>query len=250
MISATTSDGAVSRGVPWVAAVALHGAVGGLLALTPAPLPPVPPESPVVEIVLVAELPPAPQPPPAQMSAAEPAPTVAAEPAPTVVEETPAPPVHPMAHSEAHPEAHPEARPVVRPVVRPPTPPARVAPPGASAVAATAAVAAPAAETAGVALPSPSPTVAAWDGAGLANPPPVYPRSARLAGQEGRVVVRVQVAADGTVTSLHVVTSSGTDALDTAAVRAVRGWRFHPATRHGKPVADAVDVPVVFRLRG
>jgi protein TonB len=222
MAGVASSDGLISRGVPWAAAVALHGVVGGLLALAPAPLPPVPPDVMVVEVALVADPPPDPQPPPAPPL---PAPPIPAAPAPAAVPDSPLPPV----------------RPVVRPAARP-APPVSVAP---ALAAAPVAPMIPAA-----APPPPPPTAAAWDGGGLVNPPPVYPRAARLAGQEGRVVVRVQVAADGSASSVHVVTSSGTEALDAAAVRAVRGWQFRPATRHGQPVADAVEVPVVFRLRG
>ena len=38
------------------------------------------------------------------------------------------------------------------------------------------------------------------------------------------------------------------DALDAAALAAVRQWRFVPAQRGGEPVAGVVTVPLVFRL--
>lgn len=99
------------------------------------------------------------------------------------------------------------------------------------------------------AVPSAPPTTAEWRDSALSNPAPAYPRAARLAGHQGRVVLRVVVAASGTVESLHIVESSGVDSLDGAAIRAVRQWRFHPATRGGRAVSDVVEVPVVFRLR-
>lgn len=97
--------------------------------------------------------------------------------------------------------------------------------------------------------PAPAMTPAEWRDASLANPAPVYPRAARLAGREGQVVLRVVVSPAGTVESLHVVSSSGVDALDGAATRAVRQWRFHPATQGGKAVSSVLEVPVTFRLR-
>jgi len=73
------------------------------------------------------------------------------------------------------------------------------------------------------------------------NPAPEYPDSARRRGIEGTVVVRCVVAADGAVDTAAVVASSGSVALDGAAVTAARRWRF---CRGG-----VVDVPFVFQLR-
>jgi periplasmic protein TonB len=62
-----------------------------------------------------------------------------------------------------------------------------------------------------------------------------YTQEARASGVEGRLVLRVVVAADGSVTSVDVV--SGVDAqLDAAAIAAVKTWVFKPAVRCGKPV--------------
>ncbi len=83
---------------------------------------------------------------------------------------------------------------------------------------------------------------------GLGNPKPRYPRSARLLGHEGRVVLRVEVTRGGAPASVRVASSSGFSELDAAALRAVRRWRFAPARRAGVAVAGAVEVPIVFRL--
>jgi protein TonB len=45
---------------------------------------------------------------------------------------------------------------------------------------------------------------------------------------------------------VEVARSSSHRALDQAAVRAVRRWRFEPATRQGRPVSQVVQVPVAF----
>lgn len=88
-----------------------------------------------------------------------------------------------------------------------------------------------------------------WGAPGLANPPPVYPIAARRRGVEGRVVLRVSVAADGAVEQVAVATSSGYALLDRAAQRAVERWRFVPGRIAGVPVAASVDVPILFRLK-
>jgi protein TonB len=82
------------------------------------------------------------------------------------------------------------------------------------------------------------------------NPPPEYPMLARRRGQQGQVLVRLEVAADGTAARAEVVRSSGVAALDRAARAAVARWRFQPARRGGRAVGATVEVPVVFRLDG
>jgi protein TonB len=78
---------------------------------------------------------------------------------------------------------------------------------------------------------------------------PVYPAPARERGQEGRVVVRLVVGADGVPAEIRIADSSGVAALDAAALEAVRQWRFAPARRAGVAVPEERLAPVVFRLR-
>lgn len=80
------------------------------------------------------------------------------------------------------------------------------------------------------------------------NAQPDYPRDAQRRGQSGRVLLRVNVAADGSVTDVDFVQRSGTPELDRAAMNAVRKWQFAPARRDGKPIASSVNVPVDFVL--
>lgn len=58
---------------------------------------------------------------------------------------------------------------------------------------------------------------------------PKYPSSARNAGVEGVVGVKMLVNASGKVEEAFVVRSSGNADLDEAAVAAVYKWRFSPA---------------------
>jgi protein TonB len=62
-----------------------------------------------------------------------------------------------------------------------------------------------------------------------------YTDRARADGVEGRLVLRVTVAADGSVVKVEVL-SPVEPALDAAAVATVQSWRFTPALACGKPV--------------
>lgn len=77
-----------------------------------------------------------------------------------------------------------------------------------------------------------------------------YPLSARRRGQEGRVVVRMDVGPNGAVESAAVITSSGVTALDEAAMAASRNCRFSPAVREGVAIAGRIDQPFNFRFAG
>jgi protein TonB len=81
------------------------------------------------------------------------------------------------------------------------------------------------------------------------NPPPSYPRQSLLAGEQGRVLIKTAVRADGTVAAVAIDQTSGWRLLDEAALAAVRGWRFSPARRGGQAVAYDVIVPVRFTIR-
>ena len=82
----------------------------------------------------------------------------------------------------------------------------------------------------------------------LNNPPPAYPRIARRNGEQGTVTLRVHVSTDGIPAQVELERSSGSNALDSAALETVKNWRFAPARRAGDPVAAWVIVPVIFRL--
>jgi protein TonB len=80
-------------------------------------------------------------------------------------------------------------------------------------------------------------------------PAPVYPRESRLRGEQGTVVLEVDVDADGTPAAVRVVEDAGYPRLAAAAVEAARKARFRPATRAGQPVAARVRIPFRFTLR-
>ena len=82
----------------------------------------------------------------------------------------------------------------------------------------------------------------------LNNPYPDYPMMARRMGWRGRVVLNVEVLANGLPGQVIVEHSSGREILDNAAVRAVRDWRFVAARKGGQIVSQRFLVPITFNL--
>ncbi|MDD4978686.1 MAG: energy transducer TonB [Gallionella sp.] len=83
----------------------------------------------------------------------------------------------------------------------------------------------------------------------LNNPRPPYPSVARRWGWEGRVILNVQVLAEGTCGLIEVLNSSGRESFDNAALQTVKGWRFIPARHAGHPVTKWFKVPINFSLQ-
>ena len=83
----------------------------------------------------------------------------------------------------------------------------------------------------------------------LRNPAPKYPAAARRLRLQGTATVRVLVSAEGRPLAVTLQETSGTRALDEAALEAVRHWSFVPARRGSRPVAAEVDVPLRFTLK-
>lgn len=242
VLSPSTDICGVSRG-GWAAAAILYAVLAAALVLTAWTVtPPEPwPVSPTVFKVVFEEppAPPAPAPPaapeaPPEQAVAEPAPEPAPPPPVALAEPTPQPLPQPPPAKPVPPRRH--AAVPQRPVVSAPRPAAR------SPVEQQVATLAPPALPAAPILP-PQPI------SGLAsNRKPNYPVAAKERGQQGRVVLRVEVSAAGKPLSVTVLSTSGYSLLDKAALAAVEQWQFRPATQAGSAVAGAADVPVQFRL--
>jgi TonB family protein len=80
----------------------------------------------------------------------------------------------------------------------------------------------------------------------LYMPAPEYPTSARRKGIEGIVVVAVEVHADGRCEHPQLLQSSGCDALDEAALAAIRKWRYEARPDEGTMIRR---VRFVFKLQ-
>src|SRR5699024_5493814 len=82
----------------------------------------------------------------------------------------------------------------------------------------------------------------------LNNTPPTYPRSALRRREEGTVKLKILVTPQGTAGKVEVVSSSGSKALDRAAVETVKKWHFKPAKRGSTPIAGYALQTINFKL--
>ena len=175
------------------------------------------PPAPKVEAPPVPAKPPEPVPQPVvprKPLAPPPAPKIAAAP-------DPAPAPAPDAPT-ATPEPQPAPPPITAPVAAAPAPVAPAPPPK-------------------VELPSSSADY-------LQNPKPAYPPTSKRMGEQGKVIVRVLIGADGSAQDAQLKTSSGYERLDNAALETVRKWRYVPGKRGGVPETMWFDVPIHFVL--
>lgn len=78
------------------------------------------------------------------------------------------------------------------------------------------------------------------------SPLPEYPKAAKEKRIQGAVVVKVDIAKDGSVETATLV--SGDPQLAPAAIQAVKKWKFRPFTTKGQPVEVATQVVVPFVL--
>ncbi len=177
------------------------------------------------------------------------------------------------------PEHSPAARPAIKPApalpaqqqvspapVRPSVvspPPADIAPaaPGAAPLAPS--VPAPAPAASGRELPGPVVNVPLLmdaryysareldiQPAALRKPEPVYPAAAEERRVAGRVLIRLHLEADGSISRTEVVSVAPGGAYGEmfrkATLDSLKGARFRPARRNGQPVRAVVEIPVVF----
>ena len=181
------------------------------------PQPPAPPAPPTP-----------PAPPPPKPAPPKPSPT---PPKPRVAKPTPAPEPMPVAIADPTPapaapvgvvEPQPAAKPVEAPVAAAPAPAAPPAP----------------------AIVQPS-----SDASHLNNPKPVYPAVSKRLGEQGKIVLRVLIGADGIPQKVEIKQSSGFERLDRQAVDTVTRWRFVPGKRNGVPEAMWYLQPINFVLQ-
>jgi protein TonB len=80
--------------------------------------------------------------------------------------------------------------------------------------------------------------------------PPSYPSLSRRLGEEGKLVLRVELDENGYVDTASVVESSSYKRLDEAALAVVKTWRCNPSLRNGQPVRAVALQPFNFVLQG
>jgi protein TonB len=82
----------------------------------------------------------------------------------------------------------------------------------------------------------------------LNNPAPAYPAISKRLGEQGKVMVRAYIDANGAPGQAQIARSSGYERLDQAALQAVLKWRFVPGRRNGVAEAMWLNLPIQFSL--
>lgn len=167
-----------------------------------------------------------------------PAPVQSETQAPTAPVAPPAPAVQPLevpAAPKAPPPQPSDTAPVVPSEPTPAAPPAQPAP----------------ATTGGQAdvLPSAMTADADYKAAELNNPKPLYPLTAVRQEAQGRVLLLVEVLADGRAGRVTLEKTSGHAILDASAMNTVRLWQFKPAVKDGVFYTQTIRVPIDFNLK-
>ncbi|MFM1892145.1 MAG: hypothetical protein RLZ44_1222 [Pseudomonadota bacterium] len=84
----------------------------------------------------------------------------------------------------------------------------------------------------------------------LANPGPRYPVASRRRREQGVVLLKVRVTAEGSPEQVVIERSSGFADLDNAAASVVKErWKFVPARQGEATVSAWVVVPLEFVLK-
>lgn len=171
---------------------------------------------------------PAPTPPPAASRPLAPRPAPVPLPK-SIVDATPAPlaPIVEPSFPAPSPSVSASPTPITRSAVAP-SPPAPFLP-------------APVVAPASMELPSSSANY-------LSNPKPVYPSMSRRLGEQGKVMLRVLISAEGAAQQVELLRTSGFDRLDQSAITAVRNWKFTPGKRNGVAETMWNNVPINFSL--
>ncbi|MEO7953939.1 MAG: energy transducer TonB [Polaromonas sp.] len=170
----------------------------------------------------------------------------------------PAPPAPPVPQKQTSPVVQKKSVAKARvPAPQPPQPLAIAdAAPAAAEVPTAVVSAAPAAPVAVAPGPStpPGPTVPpavqlpSTNADYLQNPKPAYPPLSKRMGEQGKVIVRVLIGADGAAQKAEIRQSSGFERLDQAALNTVLKWRYVPGKRGGVAEDMWFNVPINFVL--
>ncbi len=77
---------------------------------------------------------------------------------------------------------------------------------------------------------------------------PRYPKAARAARIQGHVIIEATIDKDGSVSELKLI--SGHPMLVSAAMEAVKQWKYEPYLLDGKPMPVKTTIDVNFSLSG
>jgi TonB family protein len=78
-------------------------------------------------------------------------------------------------------------------------------------------------------------------------PKPIYPKNAKRAEKEGKVMLQATIGIDGIPKDIVAVTKLGFG-FEEAAIAALKKWKFIPAKKKGKDVERRINIPIEFKL--
>ncbi len=167
-------------------------------------------------------------------------------PQPVVPQAKPQPVTKPQVQEKPRPKPTPQPLAIPDPSPAPNAPLGAIAPPAPEPLRAAPVDAAPPAPPAPpsppkIELPSSSASY-------LNNAPPAYPPLSKRLGEQGKVVVRALIEANGTASQASIQTSSGYERLDQTALQTVLKWRYVPGKRAGVAEAMWFNIPLNFVL--
>ena len=77
---------------------------------------------------------------------------------------------------------------------------------------------------------------------------PNYPAISRRKGEEGRVMLSVEIGPDGDIGEISIINTSGYSRLDMAAIKAAKKSIYNPAIVENIPVRSKKKIAITFRL--
>lgn len=78
---------------------------------------------------------------------------------------------------------------------------------------------------------------------------PVYPMISRQLGEQGQVIIELELDKKGRVIMTRIIKSSGYKRLDKAALATLNAWRCNPPLRDGQSVSAIAQQPFDFVLQ-
>jgi len=75
-----------------------------------------------------------------------------------------------------------------------------------------------------------------------------YPDEVRVAGVQGKVVVRATINTEGKVINAEIV-KSDSEKLNEVSLRGVSKTKFNAGIKNGKKVVAEVTIPIMFKLK-
>jgi len=77
-----------------------------------------------------------------------------------------------------------------------------------------------------------------------------YPDASKRAGEEGRCILNLKVAASGQILDATIQTSTNSPRLDEACLKAVKGQKMGPAMEDGRPIEGTFPFAITWKLTG